>query len=70
VTLNQQINQYVKKLPDSLQEELLDFICYLLMKAEGQEAREWSAFSLSSVACGTENEEPNYTLADLKIVFK
>jgi hypothetical protein len=46
VTLDQQINQYIQKLPDSLQEELLDFIRYLLMKAERQEAREWASFSL------------------------
>lgn len=70
MTLDQQINQQIKKLPDSFQEELLEFIRYLLMKAERQEAREWSSFSLSSAMSGMEDEEPLYTLADLKVIFE
>lgn len=70
MTLDQQINQYIQKLPDSLQEELLDFIRYLLMKAERQEAREWASLSLSSAMRGMEDEKSLYTLADLKVEFE
>jgi Protein of unknown function (DUF2281) len=70
VKLDRPIDQYVKKLPDSLQEELLDFIRYLLIKAERQEAREWSSQSLSSAMHGMEDEDSLYTLADLKVVFE
>ena len=69
MTLDQKIYQYVQRLPDSFQEELLDFVGYLLMKAERQEAREWSSVSLSSAMRGMENEAPLYTPADLKVVF-
>ncbi|GFP19387.1 hypothetical protein HKBW3S42_00844 [Candidatus Hakubella thermalkaliphila] len=69
MTLDQKIYQDVQKLPASFQEEILDFIRYLLMKAERQEAREWSSLSLSSAMSGMEDEEPLYTLADLKVVF-
>jgi hypothetical protein len=69
MTLDQKIYQDVQKLPEYLQEELLDFISYLLMKAERQEAREWSSLSLSSAMRGMEDEEPLYTLTDLKVAF-
>ncbi|GIV81294.1 MAG: hypothetical protein KatS3mg051_0648 [Anaerolineae bacterium] len=68
MALEDQIQQYVQGLPRSLQEELLDFIQYLLMKAEQQEKQEWSALSLSSALRDMEDEESLYTLADLKAV--
>ena len=34
MTLDEKIHQYIQKLPHSFQEELLDFVQYLLMKAE------------------------------------
>lgn len=34
MTLDEKIRRYIQDLPDSLQEELLDFIQYLLIKAE------------------------------------
>ncbi len=69
MALEEQIQQYVQELPRSLQEEVLDFVQYLLMKAEQQEKREWSTLSLSSALRGMENEESLYTLADLKVTF-
>lgn len=44
MTLDEKIHQYARKLPYSLQKELLDFIQYLLMKAEQQEKQEWLLF--------------------------
>jgi hypothetical protein len=69
MALDQKIYQYTQKLPPSLQEELLEFIQYLLMKAEQQERREWSSLSLSSAMRDMEDEPALYTLADIKVAF-
>jgi len=69
MALDQKIYQYTQKLPPSLQEELLEFIQYLLMKAEQQERREWSSLSLSSAMRDMEDEPTLYTLADIKVAF-
>jgi len=69
MALEERIYQYVQALPVALQEELLDFIQYLLVKKERQEKEEWSSLSLSLAMRGMEEEEPQYTLADLKVVF-
>lgn len=69
MALDQKIYQYAQKLPPSLQEELLEFIQYLLMKAEQQEIREWSSLSLSSAMRDMEDEPTLYTLADIKVAF-
>ncbi len=69
MTLDEKIQRYAKKLPPSFQEELLDFVEYLLVKAEQDEKRQWSSLSLSSALSGME-EEPNlYSISDLKVVF-
>ena len=68
MTLDEKIQRYAKKLPYSFQEELLDFIEYLMMKAEQQEKQEWSSLSLSSAMRGTEDEPSLYSLSDLKVV--
>lgn len=73
MTSSEQIQENVSKLPPSLQEEVLDFVEYLIAKLEReaalQEKREWTEFSLSSAIHGMEDEETPYTLADLKAVF-
>jgi len=69
MTLDEKIQRYARKLPYSFQEELLDFIEYLMMKAEQQEKQEWSSLSLSSAMRGTEDEPSSYSLSDLKVVF-
>lgn len=68
------IHRYVQKLPERLQAEVLDFVEYLLSRAEQAEGEEdgrsWSALSLSSAMRGMEDEEtPEYTLGDLKEAF-
>ncbi len=59
----------VKKLPKLKQIEVLDFIEYLRLKTERQENIEWSTLSLSSAMRGMENEQPHYSLNDLKESF-
>jgi hypothetical protein len=70
MTLDEKIHQYVQKLPRSLQEELLDYVEYLAMKAEKQEQEEWESFSLSSAMRDMENESVSYSLADLRESFE
>jgi|YNPMSStandDraft_1061717.scaffolds.fasta_scaffold05685_4 hypothetical protein len=68
--VEQKISDSIRKLPPALQEELLDFVNFLLTKAERQEARQWSMLSLASAMRGMESEESLYTLDDLKVVFR
>ena len=71
--ISERIQQYVDRLPAPLQIEALDFIEYLLAKAERdaiQEGKDWSDLSLSLAMRGMEDEEtPLYTMSDLKVVF-
>ena len=72
--LSERIRQYVQRLPPSSQAEVLDFVEYLLSKADRevieQEKRTWSSLSLSFAMRGMENEEaPEYTASDLKVVY-
>jgi hypothetical protein len=69
MTLNEKIYQYVQKLPRSFQEELLDYVEYLLMKAEQQEKRDWESLSLASAMQDLEDEPVSYHLADVRISF-
>jgi hypothetical protein len=70
MAIAEKIQQYVQKLPASFQAEVLDFVEYLFAKAERQEAREWSDFSLAFAMRGMEDEAtPIYTTADLKVMF-
>jgi hypothetical protein len=69
MALDEKVYQYAQKLPRSLQEELLNFIQYLLIKAEQQEKQEWSLLSLSSVMRDMEDEPALYSMADVKVMF-
>jgi len=69
MTLDEKIHQYVQRLPRSFQEELLDFVEYLLMKADQQEQRDWTSLSLSSAMRDMEDESVSYSLADLRESF-
>jgi hypothetical protein len=68
MVLNEKIQEYISKLPDSLQEELLDYLEFLLLKAQ-RENNEWSSLSLASALRGIENEPDLYTLSDLKVKY-
>ena len=70
----ERIHQYVQRLPERFQAEVLDFVEYLLAKAERermvQDEKEWSDLSLSLAMRGMEEEEgPDYSAADLKETF-
>lgn len=66
----ERIQTYLQRLPPPFQTEVLDFIEYLLAKAEREERAEWSNLSLAYAMRGMEDEEvPTYTIADLKVVF-
>jgi hypothetical protein len=71
--ISERIQQVVERLPAPLQIEALDFIEYLLAKAEReaiQERKDWSDLSLNLAMRGMEDEEtPLYTMSDLKLVF-
>ena len=69
MTLDEKIYQYVQKLPRSFQEELLDFVEYLVMKAEQQEQQDWVSLSLSSAMRDMEDESVSYSLSDLRVTF-
>ena len=68
MVLNEKIQEYIRKLPDSLQEEMLDYLEFLLAKAE-RENKEWSYLSITSAMRGMEDEPDLYTLADLKVKY-
>ena len=70
MTLDEKIQQYVQKLPPWLQEELLDFAQYLLMKADQQEKEDWASFSLASAMRDMEDEPASYNLSDLRVIFQ
>ena len=69
MTLDEKIHQYVQKLPRSFQEELLDFVEYLVMKAEQQEQQDWASLSLSSGMRDMGDEKVSYSLSDLRVTF-
>jgi hypothetical protein len=69
MTLDEKIHQYAQKLPYAFQEELFDFVQYLLMKAEQQEKQDWASLSLSSAMRNMENESDLYSTSDIRIAF-
>ena len=68
MVLNEKIQEYIRKLPESLQEEMLDYLEFLLVKAN-REDNEWTRLSLASAMRGMENEPDLYTLSDLKVKY-
>jgi hypothetical protein len=74
MAIAEKIHKYIEELPKPFQEEALDFIEYLLMKAKAnsvqQKEENWSSLSLISAMRGMEDEDtPLYIDADLKVVF-
>jgi hypothetical protein len=72
--ITEKIHKNVQKLPAIFQAEVLDFVEYLLTKAERETERkddlDWSGFSLASAMRGMEDEDtPTYTEDDLKVDF-
>lgn len=69
MTLDEKIYRYAQKLPLSFQEELFDFVQYLLMKAEQQEKQDWASLSLTSAMRDMEDEPALYSISDIRVNF-
>lgn len=71
----EKIHQYVLKLPEKLQGEVLHFVEFLLSKSDQEELSQteddWSDVSISMAMKGMAEEEGNeYSMSDLKERFK
>jgi hypothetical protein len=74
MTITDKIQASVQQLPTAYQAEVLDFVEYLLAKTtrstQEQEESRWSDLSLTFAMRGMEDEDaPQYTKADLKVIF-
>ena len=74
MTLTDKIEKYVEQLPPSFQLEVLDYIKFLLIKAEQEsrpdEEKDFSNLSLSLAMRGMEkDDDPIYATSDLKAIF-
>jgi hypothetical protein len=74
MTITDKIQASVQKLPTAYQSEVLDFVEYLLAKTtRGTQEHEeslWNDLSLTFAMRGMEDEDaPQYTKADLKVIF-
>lgn len=70
MAIEERIQEHIQRLPSSLQAEVLDFVEYLVAKAERQEEADWTELSLAFAMRGMEDEsEVVYTTADLKVTF-
>ncbi len=70
MTTVEKILESVRELPEQLQDEVLDFVQFLKLKAgasnDSDEDLEWSKFSLMQAMRGMEDEDSSYTEDDLK----
>ncbi len=69
MVMNQTIQNYIEKLPASYQETVVDFLAFLLSKAEREQDVEWSNLSLTYAMRDMEDEPSEYTLDDLKVRY-
>jgi ribonucleotide reductase beta subunit family protein with ferritin-like domain len=66
MTTAEQINRNIHNLPAAFQQEVLDFVEFLLQKTVRDE-KDWSEFSLEQAMRGLENDGmPEYSDADLR----
>ncbi|MBV6402406.1 MAG: hypothetical protein CNIPEHKO_02717 [Anaerolineales bacterium] len=70
MVMNQTIQNYIEKLPASYQETVVDFLAFLLSKAEREQDVEWSNISLTYAMRDMEDEPSEYSIADLKVAYK
>lgn len=69
MNIEEKIIQSIHELPVNEKAEVLDLIEYLRNRVSRAELKEWSALSLSSAMRCMEDEDPPYSLADLKESF-
>lgn len=67
----EKLHSYIERLPASLQAEALDFVEFLIAKAEQEETKNWTDLSLQAAMHDMEAEAgPTYTQNDIKEVFR
>jgi len=66
MSLTEKIIENAQALSESKQLELLDFAEYLREKAENEERKDWTQFSLTSAMHGLKDDTSQYSLSDLK----
>ena len=70
MTVAELIAQHLRRLPESVQAEVLDLVRDLASTPRGADQdAEWSAYSLSSAMRGMADEPSLYSLDDLREVF-
>lgn len=69
MNLSEKILATAASLPESKQQEVLDFVEYLKLKTEKEESSNWNRFSIASAMMGMENEDSNYAVSDLKETY-
>ena len=72
MALTDKIQEYLDKLSEPIQAEVLHYVEYLFERVSHQsiaEDRAWYNFSLTQMFRDAEDEEELYTLNDLKVRF-
>ena len=69
MTVAEKIMKHIRRLPEPIQVEVLDFIENLENKADAEDRATWSNFSLSQALRDMESETPSYSEKDLKEIF-
>ncbi|WP_133512858.1 DUF2281 domain-containing protein [Candidatus Thiosymbion oneisti] len=65
--LAKEILSHVKRLPESSQAEVLDFVKFLELKSEKDNGdQEWANISISNAMHGMEDEPSLYSINDIK----
>lgn len=70
MVMSQKIHEFIEKLPPAYEEEVVDFLAYLLSKAEREENRNWSEVSITYAMRDMEDEPSDYSVADLKVTYQ
>ena len=65
MVLSEKIKEYIQKLPEAFQQEVLDYLEFLLTKTDREE-KEWSHASLKYAIRGMEQEPEIYSISDIK----
>jgi len=69
MTVTEKIIEHVRKLPQAVQTEVLDFVEYMENKVEVEDRKEWADISLSYAMRGMESEAVQYSEKDIKESF-
>ncbi len=68
MVLDRKIQECLEKLPQSFQTEVIDYLEFLIAKAEKDE-KKWMRFSIASVISDIKDEPDLYSQSDLKVKY-